>query len=42
MKKAYKYQIAIGMYDPVTLERLQPTGGDEQGRLFIGEVEIKG
>ncbi len=37
-----KYKVAIGMYDPVTFERLQPTGGDEQGRLFIGEVEIKG
>ncbi len=36
------YQVAIGMYDPVTFERLQPTGGDEQGRLFIGEVDIKG
>ncbi len=36
------YQVAIGMYDPVTFERLQPTGGDEQGRLFIGEVKIKG
>jgi hypothetical protein len=36
------YQVAIGMYDPVSLERLQPTGGDNQGRLFIGEVQIKG
>lgn len=36
------YQVAIGMYDPITFERLQPTGGDEQGRLFIGEVKIKG
>jgi len=35
------YQVAIGMYDPITFERLQPTGGDEQGRLFIGEVKIK-
>ncbi len=36
------YQVAIGMYDPVSLERLQPIGGDNQGRLFIGEVKIKG
>jgi len=36
------YRVAIGLYDPVTFERLQPTGGDEQGRLFIGEVEVKG
>ena len=37
-----KYQVAIGMYDPVTLERLQPSGGDDQSRLFIGEVDIHG
>ncbi len=37
-----KYQVAIGMYDPVTFERLQPSGGDEQSRLFIGEVDIQG
>ena len=36
------YKVAIGMYDPVTFERLQPTGGDANGRLFIGEVEITG
>jgi hypothetical protein len=36
------YQVAIGMYDPVSQERLQPTGGDDQGRLFIGEVQIQG
>ncbi|MBZ0284961.1 MAG: hypothetical protein K8L97_29770 [Anaerolineae bacterium] len=36
-----KYQVAIGFYDPVTLERLMPTGGDEHGRLFIGDVEIR-
>lgn len=40
--KSGTYQVAIGMYDPVTLERLQPTGGDANGRLFIGEVEITG
>jgi hypothetical protein len=37
------YQVAIGLYDPQTNERLQPdSGGDEFGRLFIGDVEIKG
>ena len=36
------YKVDIGMYDPVTFERLQPTHGDEQGRLFIGEVKING
>ncbi|MDL1884576.1 hypothetical protein FBR01_13095 [Anaerolineae bacterium CFX8] len=37
-----KYQAAIGFYDPFTFERLPPDGGrDEDGRLFIGEVEIE-
>ncbi|MEZ4666719.1 MAG: hypothetical protein R3E39_02150 [Anaerolineae bacterium] len=35
-----RYTVAIGMYDPVTFERSQPTGGDADGRLFIGEVTI--
>lgn len=35
------YHVAIGMYDPITLQRLSSTSGDEQGRLFIGDVEIK-
>ncbi len=38
-----RYQVAIGLYDPVTLERLAPTtGGDADNRLFIGEVDIHG
>ncbi len=37
-----KYQVATGFYDPITFERLAPdAGGDANGRLFIGEVEIK-
>lgn len=37
-----KYQVAVGFYDPVTFERLPPDdGGDEHGRLFIGEAEIE-
>ncbi|MBI5669420.1 MAG: hypothetical protein HZC41_15560 [Chloroflexi bacterium] len=36
-----KYKVAIGFYDPATFERLAPdSGGDAEGRLFIGEVEI--
>jgi hypothetical protein len=36
-----RYQIAIGLYDPVTYERLAPSaGGDADNRLFVGEVEI--
>jgi hypothetical protein len=35
------YQVAIGLYDPVTFERLAPsTEGDVDNRLFIGDVEI--
>ena len=35
-----RYRIAIGLYDPVTWERLVPSsGGDENALLFIGEVE---
>ncbi|MBZ0289545.1 MAG: hypothetical protein K8I30_18125, partial [Anaerolineae bacterium] len=35
------YRVAIGLYNPYTFERLQPTGGDDQNRFFIGEVEIR-
>ena len=35
------YRVAIGMYDPYTFERLQPAGGDDQNRFFIGDVEIE-
>jgi hypothetical protein len=39
--EAGRYQVAIGLYDPVTFERLAPsTGRDADNRLFIGEVEI--
>jgi hypothetical protein len=35
------YQVAIGMYDAVTLQNLHPdSGGDELGRVFIGEIHI--
>jgi len=37
------YQVAIGMYEPLMNERLKPDSGDDEfGRLFIGEVELKG
>jgi hypothetical protein len=35
-----KYQIAVGLYDPHTGERLLPTGAAGEARIFIGEVEI--
>ncbi len=37
---AGRYRVAMGLYDPYTFERLQPESGDEQGRFFIGDVEI--
>jgi hypothetical protein len=36
-----KYRVSIGLYNPYTLERLMPAGGDHQGRLFIGDIEVK-
>lgn len=37
-----KYHLAVGLYDPLTNNRLQlDSGGDEFERLFIAEVEIK-
>ena len=36
-----KYRVAMGLYNPYTFERLQPSGGDDQNRFFIGDVEIK-
>jgi hypothetical protein len=36
------YPVAVGLYDPITFERLTPSsGGDAENRLFIGEVEIE-
>lgn len=36
-----RYRVAIGLYNPSSGERLQASGGDEQGRYFIGEVEVR-
>ncbi|MBZ0278579.1 MAG: hypothetical protein K8I60_20695, partial [Anaerolineae bacterium] len=35
-----RYRVVMGMYDPITNERSAPTGGDNDQRLGIGEVEI--
>lgn len=35
------YQIALGLYDPVTNERLIPAGGDEANRLIVDTIEIE-
>ncbi len=34
------YRIAVGLYDPYTFERLMPFSGDEQGRFWLGNVNI--
>jgi hypothetical protein len=36
-----EYRVVMGLYNPYTGERLQPEGGDEQGRFFIGEIEVQ-
>jgi hypothetical protein len=40
------YRLAVGMYDPLTNERLMPETNDssyeiKDGRLFLGEVDVK-
>ncbi len=37
------YRVLMGLYDPVSLERLEPlgAGADQDRRLFIGEIEVK-
>jgi hypothetical protein len=39
------YQVAIGFYNPYTLERLMPESDileiNPDGRLFIGEIEVQ-
>jgi hypothetical protein len=36
-----QYRLAIGLYNPLTNERLAPSGGDTQNRLFLQTVEIR-
>jgi hypothetical protein len=38
--KPGRYRVVIGLYNPYTFERLEPTGGDEQRRLTIGEITL--
>ena len=37
-----RYTIVMGLYDAVTLTPLMPVGGDEFGRLIIGEFTVDG
>jgi len=34
------YQLMIGLYDPITNERLMPLNGDEYGRFLLGTIEL--
>jgi hypothetical protein len=37
------YRVVMGLYDPVTLDRLSPTGAnvDADNRVWIGDIEVK-
>jgi hypothetical protein len=35
-----QYRVVMGLYDPVTTDRLTPSNGDEAQRVLIGQVEI--
>lgn len=35
------YHLWMGLYDPVTQARLMPSNGDANGRIDLGEVELK-
>ena len=37
-----RYTIVMGLYDPATVTPLMPSGGDEFGRLTIGEFTVDG
>jgi len=37
---AGQYHVAVGLYDPITLTRLAPSGGDEQQRYFLDDLEL--
>jgi hypothetical protein len=41
--QAGEYQVVIGLYDPVTLDRLQPAGAaaDQDRRVHIGDIEVQ-
>lgn len=36
-----RYTIVMGLYDAVTIARLLPVGGDELGRLVLGEITVE-
>lgn len=37
-----RYRVMMGLYHPDTFERLAVTGGDEQNRLYLGEIGSDG
>ena len=38
-----QYRVVMGLYDPITQDRLQPTGAnvDQDRRVLLGEIEVK-
>jgi hypothetical protein len=38
--EAGTYQVAVGLYDPLSQERLEPDGGDDQRRFFLDDLEL--
>jgi hypothetical protein len=36
-----QYQIALGLYDPITYDRLVPSGGDDANRLIVDTITIE-
>jgi len=36
-----RYILMLGLYDPVTFERLRPANGDADGRFLVGQFEIR-
>jgi hypothetical protein len=38
--KPGRYRVVMGLYNPYTFERLEPSGGDDQRRLTIGEITL--
>lgn len=38
--KPGRYRVVMGLYNPYTFERMEPTGGDDQQRLTIGEITL--
>jgi hypothetical protein len=38
--KPGRCRVVMGLYNPYTFDRLEPSGGDDQRRLTIGEITL--